>query len=65
MQCASHGARVEVAGEALDEGFSDFAVGLGAGLRLKWGETFIVRVDPAYSVTEETFGLYINVDHVF
>lgn len=57
--------RVEVAGEALDEGFSDFAVGVGAGLRLKWGETFIVRVDPAYSVTEETFGLYINVDHVF
>jgi hypothetical protein len=57
--------RVEVAGEALDAGLAELAVGLGAGLRLKWGETFIVRVDPAYSVTESTFGLYINVDHVF
>lgn len=57
--------RVEVAGEALDDSFPDLAVGVGAGLRLKWGETFIVRVDPAYSVTESTFGLYINVDHVF
>lgn len=57
--------RVEVAGQALDDSFPDLAVGVGAGLRLKWGETFIVRVDPAYSVTESTFGLYINVDHVF
>ncbi len=57
--------RVEIAGEALDDGLSDFAVGLGAGLRLKWGETFLVRVDPAYSVTESTFGFYLNVDHVF
>jgi hypothetical protein len=58
--------RVEIAGQSLDdEGFPDLAVGVGAGLRLKWGETFIVRVDPAYSVTESTFGLYINVDHVF
>jgi len=57
--------RVEIAGEALDKGFSDFAVGVGAGLRLKWGETFIVRADPAYSITESTFGFYLTVDHVF
>lgn len=56
---------VEIAGESLDDGFPNFAVGVGAGLRLKWGETFIVRVDPGYSPTEGTFGLYINVDHIF
>jgi hypothetical protein len=56
---------VEIAGQSLDDGFPNFAVGVGAGLRLKWGETFIVRVDPGYSVTEQTFGLYINIDHIF
>jgi hypothetical protein len=56
---------VEIAGESLDDGFANFAMGMGAGLRLKWGETFIVRVDPGYSPTEKTFGLYINVDHIF
>jgi hypothetical protein len=56
---------VEIAGQSLDDGFANFAVGVGAGLRLKWGETFIVRVDPGYSPTESTFGLYINVDHIF
>lgn len=53
----------EIAGSALDDGH--VAVGVGAGLRLLWGETFIVRVDPGYSPTESTFGLYINVDHIF
>jgi hypothetical protein len=56
---------VEVAGESLDDGLANFAMGMGAGLRLKWGETFIVRVDPGYSPTESKFGLYINVDHIF
>jgi Omp85 superfamily domain len=56
---------VEIAGESLDDGLTNFAMGVGAGLRLKWGETFIVRVDPGYSPTEKTFGLYINVDHIF
>ncbi len=52
-------------GNKLDDSIGNFAVGLGAGLRLHWGETFIVRVDPAYSPTEETFGLDINVGHIF
>ena len=56
---------VEIAGQSLDDGFANFAVGVGAGMRLKWGETFIVRVDPGYSPTEKTFGFYINVDHIF
>ncbi|HWN67228.1 MAG TPA: BamA/TamA family outer membrane protein, partial [Haliangium sp.] len=33
---------VEIAGESLDDGLANFAMGMGAGLRLKWGETFIV-----------------------
>lgn len=57
--------RVEINGEALDGDLTDIAVGVGAGLRVRWGETFIVRVDPAYSPTEGTFGLYINVNHIF
>jgi hypothetical protein len=40
-------------------------LGVGGGLRLRWGETFIVRVDPAYSITEKNFGVYIDIGHIF
>lgn len=52
-------------GVPLDGGLGDFAMGAGAGLRLQWGETFVVRLDRGWSMTEDTSGFYIQVGHVF
>ena len=52
-------------GAALDGELVDFAVGAGAGLRLQWGETFVIRADPAWSPTERTFGFYIDIGHIY
>jgi hypothetical protein len=49
----------------IDGPFSDIKVGLGGGLRLTWGETLVIRVDPAYSPTDENFGFYIDINQVF
>ncbi len=57
--------KVELDGMDSDGNFGKFAVGLGGGLRVSWGETFVVRIEPAYSVTEKNFGFYINVGHLF
>lgn len=40
-------------------------VGVGGGLRLQWGETFIVRGDVGYAPVEDTLGIYVDVGHVF
>jgi len=40
-------------------------VGVGSGLRLQWGETFIIRGDVGYAPIEDTLGIYIDVGHVF
>lgn len=42
-----------------------FALGTGGGLRFRWADTFILRADGAYSPTEETPGVYIDVGHAF
>ena len=55
--------RVELAGQNLNGG--GLKLGLGGGLRVRWGETFLVRVDPSYSITEKNFGVYIDVGHIF
>lgn len=52
-------------GVPLDKPFFDFSVGLGGGLRIQWGETFIIRADYAYSPTDSTTGLYIDVGQAF
>jgi outer membrane protein assembly factor BamA len=52
-------------GAPIDGPFSDFALGLGGGLRAQWGETFIIRGDFGYAPTEGTTGLYIDVGHIF
>jgi outer membrane protein assembly factor BamA len=46
---------------------SDFGakVGTGGGLRLQWGEHFIIRADFGYSPTEGSLGQYITIDHAF
>ena len=41
------------------------SVGLGGGLRLQWGETFVIRADAAHSPTEGSSGVYIDVNHIF
>jgi len=47
-------------------GFRTFAkLGTGAGLRVRWGETFLIRFDGAYSPTEHTPGFYVDIGHVF
>ncbi len=56
---------VELDGMDSDGKPSNFKVGLGGGLRVSWGETFVIRIEPGYSVTEKNFGLYINVGHLF
>lgn len=55
--------RTELAGEGVDGG--TFKLGTGAGLRVRWGETFLVRFDGAYSPTGRTSGFYVDVGHVF
>lgn len=55
--------RTELGGESIDGG--TFKVGTGGGLRVRWGETFLVRFDGAYSPTEGTPGFYVDVGHVF
>jgi outer membrane protein assembly factor BamA len=39
--------------------------GAGAGLRVQWGETFLLRIDVAWSPDADPVGFYIDVDHVF
>jgi hypothetical protein len=51
-----------LAGESVDGG--TFKVGTGGGLRVRWGETFLVRFDAAYSPTERTPGFYVDIGHV-
>lgn len=49
---------------ALDGEGLGLHLGLGAGLRIQWGETFIGRADWATS-PEGTSGLYLGVGHIF
>jgi hypothetical protein len=56
---------VTLAGVDVDGNFADLEVGLGAGLRLTWGETMVVRIDPAWSPTERNFGLYLDIGQMF
>jgi outer membrane protein assembly factor BamA len=55
--------RTELGGVGVDGG--TFKVGTGGGLRVRWGETFLIRFDGAYSPTEGTPGFYVDVGHVF
>jgi hypothetical protein len=55
--------RTELGGVSIDGG--SFKLGTGGGLRVRWGETFLVRFDGAYSPTDKTQGFYVDVGHVF
>lgn len=49
----------------LDDDLAAFELGVGAGARIRWGETFIIRVDFAYSPTLDTLGFYIDIGDAF
>ena len=49
----------------LDGPWAPFDLGVGGGLRLRWGETFVLRADGAWSPTRETPGFYVDVGQVF
>lgn len=40
-------------------------IGAGGGLRLQWGETFLIRVDTAWSPDADPVGFYVDINHVF
>jgi outer membrane protein assembly factor BamA len=40
-------------------------LGVGGGLRLTWGETLVIRADPAWSPTDKTFGFYVDIGQMF
>ena len=40
-------------------------LGVGAGPRLQWGETFLIRIDLAWSPDADPIGVYFDVSHVF
>lgn len=40
-------------------------LGVGGGLRLQWGETFLLRIDTAWSPDAEPVGFYVDLNHVF
>ena len=56
---------VYLEGRSVDGPWTRIAVGVGGGLRVAWGETFVIRADVGYSPTEGTHALYIGVGQVF
>lgn len=42
-----------------------FHTGLGGGLRLQWGEDFIISFDVAHSPTDDNLGIYVGAYHAF
>ena len=63
------GARVWNAYEDADDAWGDSTLGVtlgtGGGMRLQWGETFILRADVGWSPRDDDLGVYIDIDHIF
>jgi hypothetical protein len=49
----------------LDGNTVGIKVGLGGGLRLQWGETFVLRADVAWSPDASPVGYTVDVNHIF
>jgi hypothetical protein len=49
----------------LDGDGAGLKLGLGGGLRLQWGETFLIRADVAWSPDADPVGIYFDIGHVF
>ena len=58
-------APVTLGGEDVDGPFGDIKWGVGGGLRITWGETLVIRADPAWSPSDQDFGFYIDIGHMF
>ena len=52
-------------GVDVDGDFWDIKVGVGGGLRITWGETLVIRADPAWSPTDQNFGFYVDIGQLF
>lgn len=50
---------------AFDGNEHGFTLAVGGGGRLQWGETFIMRVDFGWSPTDQDWGAYFWVNHIF
>lgn len=50
---------------AFDGDHIGLKTGVGGGLRLQWGETFVVRFDAAWSPSELSHGIYFVLGHLF
>ncbi|MEC7986941.1 MAG: BamA/TamA family outer membrane protein [Myxococcota bacterium] len=52
-------------GASLNGDFMDFHTSIGGGPRLQWGETFLLRFDQGYSVTDKTSRVNFLLNHAF
>ena len=50
---------------ALDAPWHQFLLGMGGGLRVRWGEAFVLRIDAALAPLDSTYGIYFGTDHIF
>jgi hypothetical protein len=49
----------------LDAPWHSFLLGVGGGIRLLWGQAFVVRIDAARAPLDSTYGIYFGTDHIF
>ena len=52
-------------GRRLDGPFPELHTGVGGGLHMVWGETFVIRGQFGYSPSDATTGVYIDIGHAF
>ena len=51
--------------DGVDRAGFGLKAGVGGGLRLQWGESFLIRADLAWSHVDDNLGIYIDASHVF
>jgi hypothetical protein len=59
---------IRLAGMDVDSTFDSLfglKLGVGGGLRITWGETLVIRADPAWSPTDKNFGFYVDIGQMF
>ena len=54
-----------VARLGLDTPWHQLLLGMGGGLRMRWGEAFVLRIDAATAPLNSTYGVYFGTDHIF
>lgn len=51
--------------DATPDSLFGLKLGVGGGLRITWGETLVIRADPAWSPTDDNFGFYVDIGQMF